>query len=235
MWARNKQLGFTIVELLIVIVVIAILAAITIVSYNGIQERARISTAQSFASQLIRSPDMPYATAYYTFDDCSGSSVKDSSDKKNDGTIVGTATWSTDTPSGSGCSLSFDGSTNTVTTSAVIGATFYIKSAWVKVSTCSGSNNFISGLGSAFYGCVLKSGHNGSWSALTSSASSLGDGKWHHIMSKYENGTLTLYVDGRATGSVAQPAPTNFSNQIGSLSSGNRFTGLMDDVIIIAR
>lgn len=33
--------GFTIVELLIVIVVIAILAAITIVAYNGIQSRAR--------------------------------------------------------------------------------------------------------------------------------------------------------------------------------------------------
>lgn len=38
---RKPQAGFTIVELLIVIVVIAILAAITIVAYNGIQSRAR--------------------------------------------------------------------------------------------------------------------------------------------------------------------------------------------------
>ena len=37
----NKQQGFTIVELLIVIVVIAILAAISIVAYNGIQNRAK--------------------------------------------------------------------------------------------------------------------------------------------------------------------------------------------------
>lgn len=37
---RSKQRGFTIVELLIVIVVIGILAAITIVAYNGIQTRA---------------------------------------------------------------------------------------------------------------------------------------------------------------------------------------------------
>ncbi|VXB67549.1 prepilin-type N-terminal cleavage/methylation domain-containing protein [Frigoribacterium sp. 9N] len=38
--------GFTIVELLIVIVVVAILAAITAVAYNGIQNRARASAAQ---------------------------------------------------------------------------------------------------------------------------------------------------------------------------------------------
>ena len=41
------QTGFTIVELLIVIVVIAILAAISIVAYNGIQERAKGATIAS--------------------------------------------------------------------------------------------------------------------------------------------------------------------------------------------
>ena len=40
-WAKSKQTGFTIVELLIVIVVIAILAAISVVAYAGIQDRAR--------------------------------------------------------------------------------------------------------------------------------------------------------------------------------------------------
>lgn len=43
----QKQTGFTIVELLIVIVVIGILAAITIVAYNGVQQRARVSSANS--------------------------------------------------------------------------------------------------------------------------------------------------------------------------------------------
>ena len=52
MWAKQK--GFTIVELLIVIVVIAILAAITIVSYNGIQNRARTASITSALSQAVK-------------------------------------------------------------------------------------------------------------------------------------------------------------------------------------
>lgn len=38
---RDKRLGFTLVELLIVIVIIAILATITTIAFNGITERAR--------------------------------------------------------------------------------------------------------------------------------------------------------------------------------------------------
>jgi len=52
----HKQRGFTIVELLIVIVVIAILASISIVAYNGIQTRAEntktISAVSSWAKGL---------------------------------------------------------------------------------------------------------------------------------------------------------------------------------------
>ena len=46
-WAKTNKSGFTIVELLIVVVVIAILAAITIVAYNGIQQNSRYSVMKS--------------------------------------------------------------------------------------------------------------------------------------------------------------------------------------------
>ena len=42
----QKQKGFTIVELLIVIVVIGILAAITVVAYNSVQQKARNTQTQ---------------------------------------------------------------------------------------------------------------------------------------------------------------------------------------------
>lgn len=44
---NQKQKAFTIVELLIVIVVIGILAAITVVAYSGIQNRANETTIES--------------------------------------------------------------------------------------------------------------------------------------------------------------------------------------------
>lgn len=58
---RKNISGFTIVELLIVIVVIAILAAITVVAYSGIQERARISSMRSEIATINKAIQLYYA------------------------------------------------------------------------------------------------------------------------------------------------------------------------------
>jgi prepilin-type N-terminal cleavage/methylation domain-containing protein len=69
---RKQQSGFTIVELLVVIVVIGILAAITIVAYNGIQTRAENTKtvnvvtvyARAFAQYAIDKGEYPSNTTY---------------------------------------------------------------------------------------------------------------------------------------------------------------------------
>jgi prepilin-type N-terminal cleavage/methylation domain-containing protein len=65
----KKDRGFTIVELLIVIVIIAILAAITIVAYNGIQTRANASTAKANAESIQK------VVEAYAADDSAGNGL----------------------------------------------------------------------------------------------------------------------------------------------------------------
>jgi len=60
MEGRAKQTGFTIVELLIVVVVIAILAAISLVAYTGFQQRARDNIRKSDINAIARSLELLY-------------------------------------------------------------------------------------------------------------------------------------------------------------------------------
>ena len=55
---KSNNQGFTIVELLIVVVVIAILAAITIVSYNGITNRANASSAAALGATIQKKAEL---------------------------------------------------------------------------------------------------------------------------------------------------------------------------------
>ncbi len=61
MMFKNKQSGFTIVELLIVIVVIAVLASITVAVFNGIQGKAKFTKINSELLAVRKSIEMYHA------------------------------------------------------------------------------------------------------------------------------------------------------------------------------
>jgi len=75
LWA-TKQKGFTIVELLIVVVVIAILAAITVVAYNGISQRSRYSIMQQDIATMNKAILMYHSEkGYYPYSGATNGNV----------------------------------------------------------------------------------------------------------------------------------------------------------------
>jgi prepilin-type N-terminal cleavage/methylation domain-containing protein len=239
----QKQIGFTIVELLIVIVVIGILAAITIVAYNGIQERARLATALAFESQL-RTKYFIDSTGVWDFDECSGGTVKNTSDTNTSDAITGTATWLTDTPSGKGCAIRFNGTYTRIETQAKLGSQYYVKAAWVRVAPTASCVNIISraqtnGVDAPFWltGCKLTAGYQGSYSAVQA-PQLLNDNRWHYVAVIWEGGVLSLYTDGQkvasASGALA-PLPAGGVVSIGSHSGGNLFNGDIDNPFVAAQ
>lgn len=73
---KSRQVGFTIVELLIVIVVIGILAAITIVAYNGVQSRAREASLKSDLTNVAKQIELYRADGDYPANDTQLSSIR---------------------------------------------------------------------------------------------------------------------------------------------------------------
>lgn len=104
--ANQKNRGFTIVELLVVIVVIGILAAITIVSYTGITARANTQANKSNANSVASAAQVVYAnTGVYPATSATSTAVisaLNASDAKVPATLVVTSTTIT-----AGSSLSY--------------------------------------------------------------------------------------------------------------------------------
>lgn len=157
----QAEKGFTIVELLIVIVVIGILAAITIVAFNGITSRANTTTAQSAADSFATKLDAYNAeNSTYPVSNASITSVATT----NGVATTATSSW-----------YSAQGSAFSATTGAIQLATAGATAMTTLTSSQAKQVYYVplsSTYGSNTGGCVYYYDFGGSWKSKTVGAAS---------------------------------------------------------------
>ncbi|MCP4992836.1 MAG: LamG domain-containing protein, partial [Gammaproteobacteria bacterium] len=142
--------------------------------------------------------------ASWSFEEGSGTTTADTSGNGNDGTLNGGIAWSTDTESGSGYALAFDGVDDYVALPHIIdpvnGA--FTAELWFNVTDHPNNRSMLqqqngNGSGRTWLG-VQSNGRLYTYlggSSLNSSTVTVTPGQWQHAVVTYDGTTLSLYLD----------------------------------------
>ncbi len=183
---------------------------------------------------------------WWTFDETSGTTAKDSSGKGNDGRIVGTPHW---VPGKIGGAFQFDGSTYiNCGRSPSLNLRDQITIAfWFKVQAFSNTWEAFLAKGDGAYRASRSNGtgdsvHMGITGGNYFDATTIvTGGQWHHYCGTYDGATASIYIDGKLD------ATRQYSGGIGDSSSydlyigenqqatGRMLHGVLDDVRLYDR
>ncbi|MEI6660419.1 MAG: LamG-like jellyroll fold domain-containing protein [bacterium] len=246
-YTKSKK-GFTLIELLVVLSIISLLSSVVLSALNTSRDKARVGAGKQLEANIKHSAgDM--LVGEWVLDECAGVTARDFSGSSNTGTLQNAPTWSVDTPTSTGCSLSFNGTTQYVDIPDAASMNFagdITISAWIKPDT-SGGGNWRSILGkrgaSTSYEITLSAAtgallwYNGTIYASTFIPQL---NKWTHVAGVISGTTLTLYADGKSVGSFAGVSPISGASgnsfAIGRTGNVNQnFSGLIDSVRVYSK
>jgi len=245
---QTPHRGFTLIELLVVIAIIGLLATFAVVQLGGSREKARIAKGAGFSAQMLRTYGDDLAMRW-DFDECSGTAVSDQSETATPGTLTNGPLWSTDTPSGQGCSLSFDGSDDYVASTAQINLAnqSFTISAWAVRRVSGVYQNIFSAGSVAGVSQLLHFGFRSGNTFMcdfygnnTDTTATFTDTKWHHYVCTFDATTRArkLYVDGSLAASTIAPSAFIGTSTVGVGRVNNSsyyYNGLIDDVRLYKR
>lgn len=235
--------AFTLIELLVVISIISLLSSVVLASLNAAREKGRIAADQEFAANVYHGigSDM---LLYVPADEGSGTSVYDVSGRGYVGTAFGGASWSSNTPSGKGTALAFNGTSgyvrfpkidadidSSVTISAWIYPTNATLDAWQGLTgncTFCGFFSFIRN-SQLYFDITTPNGR------VFTGRGTIVNNRWQYVLMSYDGATMRWYIDGKLVGTAAQTGAVNKAANayIGwSSNSTEYFYGMVDDVRI---
>jgi len=250
---RRLAPAFTLIELLVVIAIIGLLATFAVTQLSSAREKARVTKGASLSQNLLTGLGDELA-GRWDFDECNGTVVGDASGNNNNGSFVGTVTFSTETPTGKGCSINTASGYATIPDSGYLDISDNLTiSLWLHANAEASGNaafpitkwNGTTDANWAFYYFGQTNPYNrtityyanrgGVWGQISPYPYFLLDvNKWTHIVISYESSKGgQLYIDGSAKGvRVGSGAlATNNANVI----IGNSFPGYIDDVRVYRR